>query len=66
MSAPVGKSKIMSLKSKKKHIKTVTQKVKLFRAKDPLMSVFMWGVSHTVRLAHASVKVGSQSSYKIH
>ena len=55
MSAPVGKSKIMSLKSKKKHIKTVTQKVKLFRAKDPLMSVFMWGVSHTVRLAHASV-----------
>ena len=38
----------MSLKSKKKHIKTVTQKVKLFRAKDPLMSVFMWGVNHTV------------------
>ena len=48
MATPVGKSKIMSLKSKKKHIKTVTQKVKLFRAKDPLMSVFMWGVSHTV------------------
>ena len=48
MSTPVSKSKIMSLKSKKKHIKTVTQKVKLFRAKDPLMSVFMWGVNHTV------------------
>lgn len=58
MATSVGKSKIMSLKSKKKHIKTVTQKVKLFRAKDPLMSVFMWGVNHTLHeLQHVSIPV---------
>lgn len=35
-------------KTKKKHF--VSQKVKLFRASDPLLSVLMWGVNHSVRL----------------
>lgn len=35
-------------KTKKKHF--VAQKVKLFRASDPLLSVLMWGVNHSVRL----------------
>jgi len=33
-------------KTKKKHF--VSQKVKLFRASDPLLSVLMWGVNHSV------------------
>lgn len=33
-------------KTKKKHF--VCQKVKLFRASEPLLSVLMWGVNHTV------------------
>ena len=35
-------------KQKKKHIKAMHQKVKLFRAKEPLLSVFMWGINHSV------------------
>lgn len=33
-------------KTKKKHF--VAQKVKLFRSSDPLLSVLMWGVNHSV------------------
>lgn len=33
---------------KKKHFRVKHQKVKLFRASEPLLSVFMWGVNHTV------------------
>uniref|UniRef100_A0A670JFM5 1-phosphatidylinositol-5-phosphate 4-kinase n=1 Tax=Podarcis muralis TaxID=64176 RepID=A0A670JFM5_PODMU len=33
-------------KTKKKHF--VCQKVKLFRASEPLLSVLMWGVNHTI------------------
>lgn len=33
-------------KTKKKHF--VCQKVKLFRASEPLLSVLMWGANHTV------------------
>lgn len=33
-------------KTKKKHF--VQQKVKVFRASDPILSVFMWGVNHSV------------------
>nr|XP_014353107.1 PREDICTED: phosphatidylinositol 5-phosphate 4-kinase type-2 beta isoform X2 [Latimeria chalumnae] len=33
-------------KTKKKHF--VCQKVKLFRASEPILSVLMWGVNHTV------------------
>lgn len=35
-------------KTKKKHF--VQQKVKVFRAADPLVGVFLWGVAHSVRL----------------
>ncbi|XP_062842794.1 phosphatidylinositol 5-phosphate 4-kinase type-2 gamma [Trichomycterus rosablanca] len=41
--APV---KLSRTKSKKKHF--VQQKVEVFRASDPIMSVFMWGINHTV------------------
>uniref|UniRef100_A0A8D0XIK7 Uncharacterized protein n=1 Tax=Sus scrofa TaxID=9823 RepID=A0A8D0XIK7_PIG len=33
-------------KTKKKHF--VCQKVKLFRASEPILSVLMWGVNHTI------------------
>lgn len=33
-------------KTKKKHF--IGQKVKLFRASEPILSVLMWGVNHTV------------------
>ena len=35
-------------KMKKKHIKAVQPKLRVFRAKEPLMSVFMWGINHSV------------------
>lgn len=39
-------------------VKTVAQKRKLFRANDPLMSVFMWGINHTVNeLSHVNIPV---------
>ncbi|XP_070565238.1 phosphatidylinositol 5-phosphate 4-kinase type-2 alpha-like isoform X2 [Ptychodera flava] len=44
--------------SKKKHIKAVSQKVKLFRANEPLLSVFMWGINHTIgELGHVNIPV---------
>ena len=36
----------MKLKSKKKNFKK--QKRKVFRANEPFISVFMWGVNHSV------------------
>ncbi|XP_065098214.1 phosphatidylinositol 5-phosphate 4-kinase type-2 gamma [Paramisgurnus dabryanus] len=33
-------------KSKKKHF--VHQKVEVFRASDPILTVFMWGINHTI------------------
>lgn len=44
--APLSASKT---KTKKKHF--VCQKVKLFRASEPILSVLMWGVNHTVTSA---------------
>ncbi|XP_021784845.1 phosphatidylinositol 5-phosphate 4-kinase type-2 beta isoform X1 [Papio anubis] len=41
--APLSASKT---KTKKKHF--VCQKVKLFRASEPILSVLMWGVNHTI------------------
>jgi hypothetical protein len=44
----------MATDSKKKKFKAVPQKVKLFRANDPVsvgISVFMWGVNHSVSYA---------------
>lgn len=50
MSVP--KAKGLS-KLKKKHFRVKHQKVKLFRASEPLLSVFMWGVNHTVSSIHS-------------
>lgn len=33
---------------KKKHFRVKHQKVKLFRASEPMLSVLMWGVNHTI------------------
>jgi 1-phosphatidylinositol-5-phosphate 4-kinase len=37
-----------SIKLKKKHIRVKHQKAKLFRASEPILSVLMWGINHTV------------------
>ena len=45
-------------KTKTKRFKVKHPKRKLFRSKDPLLSVFMWGVNHTVKeLQHVSIPV---------
>jgi len=45
-------------KTKTKRFKVKHPKRKLFRCNDPLLSVFMWGVNHTVReLQHINVPV---------
>lgn len=46
MSLPTTQGALSKLK--KKHFRVKHQKVKLFRANEPLLSVFMWGVNHTV------------------
>ena len=43
-------------KVKSKRIKAVSQKRKLFRAKEPLISVFMWGINSTVRFGRSFAK----------
>lgn len=43
-------SKKVPLKKKGKG-KVLVPKWKLFRAKEPLLSVFMWGVNHSVSLS---------------
>ena len=44
--------------TKTKHIKVKHPKRKLYRSSDPLLSVFMWGINHTVReLTHISIPV---------
>ncbi|XP_023224945.1 phosphatidylinositol 5-phosphate 4-kinase type-2 beta-like [Centruroides sculpturatus] len=48
MMAATGITQQGSSKLKKKHFKPKYQKTKLFRANEPLLSVFMWGVNHTV------------------
>jgi 1-phosphatidylinositol-5-phosphate 4-kinase len=48
----------LAAKQKKKHLKAMHQKVKLFRAKEPLLSVFMWGINHSINeLNHINVPV---------
>ncbi|XP_021956041.1 phosphatidylinositol 5-phosphate 4-kinase type-2 alpha isoform X2 [Folsomia candida] len=45
-------------KLKKKHIRVKHQKVKVFRAKEPLLSVLMWGVNMTTNdLQHVNIPV---------
>ncbi|XP_050418652.1 phosphatidylinositol 5-phosphate 4-kinase type-2 alpha [Patella vulgata] len=45
-------------KRKKLKVKAVAPKLKLFRANEPLLSVFMWGINHTINeLDHVNQKV---------
>ncbi|KAL3832218.1 hypothetical protein ACJMK2_023878 [Sinanodonta woodiana] len=45
-------------KRKQIKVKTVQQKKRLFRSKEPLFSVFMWGINHTVNeLGHVNIPV---------
>ncbi|XP_026480880.1 phosphatidylinositol 5-phosphate 4-kinase type-2 alpha-like [Ctenocephalides felis] len=45
-------------KLKKKHFRVKHQKVKLFRANEPLLSVLMWGINHTINeLSYVSIPV---------
>ncbi|KAJ8917266.1 hypothetical protein NQ315_002283 [Exocentrus adspersus] len=47
-----------SSKLKKKHFRVKHQKVKLFRANEPFLSVFMWGINHTINeLMHVTIPV---------
>ncbi|KAF4800657.1 hypothetical protein TURU_042636 [Turdus rufiventris] len=48
MAAPSSIVPVMASKTKTKKKHFVAQKVKLFRASDPLLSVLMWGVNHSV------------------
>lgn len=42
----------------KKKFRVKHQKVKIFRASEPLLSVFMWGVNHTIcELSHVNIPV---------
>ncbi|GAA6098618.1 phosphatidylinositol 5-phosphate 4-kinase type-2 alpha isoform X1 [Tachysurus ichikawai] len=51
-------------KTKKKHF--MPQKKKLFRSSDPLLSVLMWGVNHSVSLNKAQICVLETNSYLKH
>lgn len=47
-----------SSKLKKKHFKPKHQKAKVFRANEPLLSVFMYGINHTIHeLTHVNIPV---------
>ncbi|RUS87940.1 hypothetical protein EGW08_004295 [Elysia chlorotica] len=47
-----------STKRKQIKVKAVAPKLKLFRANEPLLSVFMWGVNHTVNeLSHVNMRL---------
>ena len=40
----------------KKHFKAKHQKKRVFRSSDPVISVFMWGVNHTVSVCNLLCK----------
>jgi hypothetical protein len=46
------KEKVKVHHTNKKKKKVLVPKWKLFRAKEPLISVFMWGVNHAVSFHH--------------
>lgn len=39
---------VMATQSKQKKLKGGRQKLKLFRANEPLKSVLMWGINHSI------------------
>ncbi|XP_055784325.1 phosphatidylinositol 5-phosphate 4-kinase type-2 alpha-like isoform X1 [Salvelinus fontinalis] len=56
MASSIAASIASKTKTKKKHF--VAQKVKLFRASDPLLSVLMWGVNHSINeLSHVQIPI---------
>ncbi|XP_022255526.1 phosphatidylinositol 5-phosphate 4-kinase type-2 alpha-like [Limulus polyphemus] len=58
--ASAGDGKIVQRgsKFKKKHFKPKYQKTKIFRANEPILSVLMWGVNHSIlELNHVSIPV---------
>ncbi|XP_074430588.1 phosphatidylinositol 5-phosphate 4-kinase type-2 alpha isoform X6 [Larus michahellis] len=58
MAAPSSIVPVMASKTKTKKKHFVAQKVKLFRASDPLLSVLMWGVNHSINeLSHVQIPV---------
>ncbi|CAG7836574.1 unnamed protein product, partial [Allacma fusca] len=55
---PAAAMSSMTSKLKKKRIRVKHQKVKVFRANEPLLSVFMWGVNHAINdLSHVNIPV---------
>ncbi|XP_076360916.1 phosphatidylinositol 5-phosphate 4-kinase type-2 alpha-like isoform X2 [Tachypleus tridentatus] len=58
MAATGGSIKQQGSKLKKKHFKPKYQKTKVFRASEPLLSVFMWGINHTIgEQTHVNIPV---------
>ena len=53
----------------KKHFKAKHQKKRVFRSSDPILSVFMWGVNHTVSIYyciyHMYLLCGSSCHYHV-
>lgn len=50
--------KVPSTKFKEKHFKPKNQKSKLLRANEPLLSVFMWAINHTIKeLNHVNIPI---------
>ncbi|XP_019635978.1 PREDICTED: phosphatidylinositol 5-phosphate 4-kinase type-2 alpha-like isoform X1 [Branchiostoma belcheri] len=48
----------MATATKNKHLRAKRQKKKLFRANEPLLSVLMWGVNHSIQeLSHINIPV---------
>lgn len=51
-------SPLAAMKQKKKRIRAVQQKLRVFRAKEPLLSVLMWGVNYSINeLGHVTIPV---------
>lgn len=48
--ASIAASTALASKLKKKTLRVKHQKRKLFRANEPFLSVFMWGVNHSVSM----------------
>lgn len=50
---------------KKKHFRVKHQKVKLFRANEPILSVFMWGINHTVCFVICLIYIGHFCAFHV-
>ena len=60
-----GRGKAKSAKSgTKRHYKVKQQKKRFIRSKDPILSVFMWGIQHSVSLLN-TVNIFSSLLYNV-